>query len=161
MAEQFEYTPEINEDFYNRLSRRTSERGAQAVGQARSEALARGLEGDPFEASAVGSARAGTSNELADLDANLNYNVAGLRREERLGQQQRGYQVEDRDFRAAQDERQRNFTERLARLGYAAADQLQSDKEGKEYRRGYQNFIRQEGYNTALGGAKFAAGKFM
>ena len=147
-----EFTPEINEDFYNRLSRRISERGAQDVGRARGEALSRGLTGDPFEASAVGSARSATSNELADLDANLSYNVAGLQRQERLGKEQRGYQVEDRDLGFAESVKNRDFQERMARLGY---DQ-QRDMEALQNRRAYQGAIANAG--VGIGKSLISAG---
>lgn len=105
-----EFTNEINEDFYQNLSKRIQGRGNVAVGQARGEALSRGLEGDPFEAQVVGAARSGTANELSDLDANIAYNVAGLGREERLIGEGRKYESEE-----AQKNRNAQFE--LARLG--------------------------------------------
>lgn len=114
-----EFTPELNEDLYNKMARKISQNGAADVGNARGEALSRGLTGDPFEASAVGEARNNTTNQLNDLYTGMNYDVAGKAREERLMGQTRGYQVEDRNFSAAESDKNRALQERLARLGYA------------------------------------------
>lgn len=130
-----EFTPEITENFYNRLAKRISDRGSQRQGLARGQALERGLTGDPWEASAVGVAGNQTSQELADLDAKLSYDVAGLGREERLGQERRGYQVEDRDFAAAEDEKRRAFEERLMNR--------QGDMENTRNRRNLQSSLWQ------------------
>ena len=109
-----EFTPELNEDLYNTLAKRISARGESSAGRARSEALSRGLGGDPYEASAVGMARQGTQDELGALDSDLAYRTAGFGREERLGRESRGYQVEDRDFAAKEAEKERNFRETMA-----------------------------------------------
>ncbi len=142
------------------MATRIGDRGAQNVGLARSEALSRGLEGDPYEASAVGRERAATSGQLADLDADIGYKTAGLQREERLTGEGRQYQSGEnersRAFTAAESEKNRNFQERLARLGY---DQ-QRDMEAVGNRREYQRFIRDKGYDSAVGGAKALAMMF-
>jgi len=104
-----EYTPELDEKFRSAMTKRISDRGVSRAGAARSEALSRGLGGDPYEASSVGLANQGTDQELNAFDAQLGYNVAGLNREERLGTQQRGYQVEDRNFGAAENEKDRSL----------------------------------------------------
>lgn len=129
-----EFTPELNEDFVNRLAGRAEARGAVRQGQARSEALSRGLEGDVFESSAVGGARAETDQEIKDIEGDFAYNVAGLAREERLGKQNRGYEVEDRNFSAGEAEKNRALQERLARLGY----DFQQNRDDTSFRRSYQ-----------------------
>lgn len=129
-----EFTPEINQDFYNKLARPIAQQGAERQGQARGEALARGLSGDPFEASAVGAARTGTDNALADLSAGIAYQGAGMQREERLRGQSRDWQVEDRNFGAAEQAKNRDLQERLARLGY----DFQSDQASTANRRSWQ-----------------------
>lgn len=136
-----EFTPEVNQAFYDKMANRIKNQGAADVGNARSEALSRGMAGDPFEAQAVGASRAATGNTLADFDATLGYNVAGLQREERMGVQNRGYQVEDRNFDAAEAEKDRAFRQRMMELGY---DQ-ESDREAKSNRRGYQSAITNAG----------------
>lgn len=122
-----EYTPEITEDYYDTLSRKIQQRGDADVGRARGEALARGRAGDPFETSAVGMSRAGTSQELGDLYAGLNWNVAGLQREERLG-------GVERDFQAGEAEKERGFRETMAKRGY----DFQNDFANTQNRRSQQ-----------------------
>jgi len=90
-----EFTPEVTEDFYKRLAGRIEQRGARQVGQASEESLARGREGDPYEAVLKGAARSSTGRELSDLDADLAYRVAGLNREERLGKEGMAWQSEE------------------------------------------------------------------
>lgn len=152
-----EFTPEINEDLYNSLSAKIKSRGVTRAGQARSEALSRGLGGDPYEASAVGLANQGTDSELNSLDSNLAYKVAGLNREERLGEKTRGWNVEDREdnqtFDAEQGEIDRAFREKMGRLGY---DQRR-DMEALQNRRGYQGALWNAGASIV---GKVAGGLF-
>ena len=112
MPQPLEFSPEISEDYYNRLAGRIQKRGEQSVGLARGEALAAGREGDPYEGVLTGAARSSTSRELADLDANLAYQMAGLGREERLTGEGRVWQAgqSKEEF-----ERQSAFQERMAR----------------------------------------------
>jgi len=118
-----EFTPEISEDYYNRLAGRIQKRGEQSVGLARGEALAAGREGDPYEGVLTGAARSSTSRELADLDANLAYQLAGLGREERLIGEGRGWQSAEsqKEF-----ERDTAFRERMARLNETWQDEAES-----------------------------------
>ena len=106
-----EFTPEITEDLYKRMAARITRQGDTNVGLAHEEALARGLTGDPYEASLVGAARGSTAGQLADLDADLNFKVAGLGREERMRKEDWAHS----DEQAALD---RSFQERLAERGY-------------------------------------------
>jgi len=89
-----EFTPELTQDFYNKLARPIQQQGAADVGTARSESLARGLTGDPFEAQMTGAARANTANQLSDTWANMNYAQAGLQEQERMTGQQNTWQAE-------------------------------------------------------------------
>lgn len=115
-----EFTPEIDQAFRNRLAYGIQQQGAADQGQARSDALARGLTGDPFEASAVGAARNNTSNQLNSLDSGLAYENAGLQRDERLRTQARGWQVQDQSNASA-------LQTRLAQMGYANQNQMQQN----------------------------------
>lgn len=147
-----EFTPEINEDFYNKLARGIQDQGARNVGTARSEALSRGLSGDAFEASAVGTARNNTSNQINDLNSGMNFELAGLQRDERLRGQSRDWQVQDRDFSANESEKNRALQERLARLGYS----FQSDMANTQRRWNQQDFLPNLG--SYAGGAAADAG---
>ncbi len=142
-----EFTPELNEDLYNTLSKRITSRGETDAGRARSEALSRGLGGDPYEASAVGLARQGTQDQLGALDSDMAYKIAGLGREERLGHEQRGYQVEDRDLGYAEDQKDRDFRERMAKM----QQDWQGDQASTDNRRSQQAALWQTPF--ALGGA--------
>lgn len=118
-----EYTPEMTEDFYNKLARPLEERTAANVGKARSEALSRGLEGDPFEASAVGAARTAGTNALSDLWANIGMQGAGMAREERMtgeGRDWQGGQAQlGREFQSTENEKLRAFQQQMAELDRA------------------------------------------
>ena len=156
-----EFTPEVTQDFYNRLAAGIQKQGGYDVGQARSEALARGLTGDPFEASLTGMARSSTANRLADLDANLAYNVAGLNREERLIGEGRQYGTSERlgsqEFQNEQNQAQMSFQDRMARLQH----DWNSDAASTENRRGYQRALWQlpgQLAGAAIGGWAGGAG---
>jgi len=139
-----EYTPEITEEFRRRLAEPITQRMNVARGRARSEALARGLTGDPFESLAVGAAERGGERAMGDLEANLSYNLAGLQREERLGRESRQFGREERlgsqefsrgerlgsqEYGAGQATLDRQFRERLAALGYQQAqEEAQSER---------------------------------
>lgn len=114
-----EFTPEVNEDYFNTLSKRISARGAANEGRGRSEALSRNLGGDPYEGSVVGMAREGTNSELNDLDAGLAFQVAGLNRGERLGNEQR---EDTQAFQSGESEKDRQFRERMLHLSNNFAD---------------------------------------
>lgn len=145
MPPKFEFTPEINQDFYDRMASRISKRGETQAGQARSEALSRGLGGDPYEASAVGLARQGTQQELGDFDADLGYRMAGLQREERLTGEDRAYQ----DKRSEQDFLNRK---ELAQFGSQLEDQSYGRREALQNRRGYQGALWNLGAGLAAKG---------
>ena len=131
-----EFTPEITEDFYNRLASGIEKRGAQNVGLARSEALSRGLTGDPYEAAAVGSARQGTSQQLGDLGADLAYKVAGFGREERLGRERMDFESKES---AKAFERQLGLQDLMATRQHG----WDADAANTANRRGYQSALWQ------------------
>jgi hypothetical protein len=113
-----EFTPELEEGFLRRLTGGIQKRGDMARGNARREALDRGLEGDVWESSKVGLEEMDTREQIGNTEADFAYNLAGLRRDERLQGQQRKYQVEDRDFAAGEAQKERDFNERMTRFGY-------------------------------------------
>lgn len=119
-----EFTPELNQKFYESLAGGIRRRGNEGIGTARSGALARGLTGDPYEGSAVGAVEAGTNQELGELDAGLAYKAAGLNREERLQNQ---YRTEDFNRARARDIWSQGQAEKMARLQYAFQHQQQQD----------------------------------
>lgn len=143
-----EFTPEISEDFYKRLASRIQERGVSREGQAIGEALERGRSDDPYLAASVGSARAQTSGELADLEAKLAYDVAGLGRQERLI-------GEEREFGSAEAEKERAFREQMMRLQAQLGGEEYGRREALQNRRGYQSALWNLGAGLAgsyLGG---------
>ena len=116
-----EYSPELDAAMLEKLKRGTYQDEDRAVGLARSESQARGGEwgvGGALESSGVNAARTGGINARSDIDTNFAFNLAGLGREERLGKEARGYQVEDRTFNAGEAEKERSLREKLAILGY-------------------------------------------
>ncbi len=138
-----EFTPELTADFYDKMSKRITARGETNAGRARSEALSRGLGGDPYEASAVGLARQGTQDELGSFDADLNYKIAGLNRDERLTKEGRAYDSEEA-------QKDRAFREKMAQMGY----DWQGDQANTANRRSQQAAM----WQIPLGAASKAAG---
>jgi len=118
-----EYTDELNNAFYEKLARPIEQRTATNVGRKRGEALARGLEGDPWESSAVGAAETAGTNALSDLWSNIGMQGAGMAREERLGGVQRDWQAGQADigrqFQSAENEKLRGFQATMAELDRA------------------------------------------
>ena len=117
-----EFGPELSEDYLKNLYQDIEATGAQREGQAKSEAIARGMAGDPTEGSLVGRARGETDRAKLGAKSDFFYNLAGMQRGERLGREQRGYNVEDRDFAAGEAEKDRSFRERMTMLGYDRDD---------------------------------------
>ena len=134
-----EFTPELTEEFYKRLAKPIQEQTAQNVGLARSEALSRGLEGDPFEAIGVGAARTGGARSLGELYAGLGMQGAGMAREERLGETERGWKAgeteKQRGWESQEAEKLRAFQEKMAQETY----NRQRDYEALMNRRKYQS----------------------
>ena len=153
-----EYTPEMTEDFYKSLARPIEEGTARNVGAARSEALSRGMEGDPFESLGVASARSRGTEALGDLWSDISMRGAGMAREERMGTESRedmqAFQAEQaklgRDWTSAENVEGRKFKERMSNLEY---DQYRS-REALENRRGYQTEL----WNAGAGLLKGAVG---
>ena len=131
-----EFSPEITQDFYNAMTKRISDRGVTRAGQRRSEALSRNLGGDPYEASAVGLADQGTDQELNQFDADLNYRVAGLNRDERVGRETR---EDEQSFQSAEGDKDRAFRQRMAQLNM----DWQGDQANTANRRSTQSAIWQ------------------
>ena len=141
----FEYTPEINADYLTQLRQPILDRGTQQVGQARGEALRRGLTGDPFESLRVGAAQNSMNQGLAGAEAGLAYNTAGLRREERLIGEKNTYE-------SAEAEKQRKFQAQMAETQGNYQWMLQ--KMQNDASRGAANA---QGWGTAVGAAGTAA----
>lgn len=141
----FEYTPEINVDYLTQLRQPILDRGTQQVGQARGEALRRGLTGDPFESLRVGAAQNSMNQGLAGAEAGLAYNTAGLRREERLIGEKNVYT-------SAEAEKQRKFQEQMAQT--QGNYQWMLAKMQQDSARGTANA---SGWGTALGGVATGA----
>ncbi len=133
-----EFSPEITEDFYNRLAGRIGKRTDQNVGLARSEALAAGRQDDPYADISVGYQRAAGNENLADLDADMAYRLAGLGREERLTK-------EGQQFQAGESEKDRGFRERMAKQ----YQDYMSGQADTDYRRQYQSALWMTGGKLA------------
>lgn len=117
-----EYTPELSADFLAGQMGQISDLYRAEEGRATSEAGARGLLGQQQGDAMVGATRTARTRGLSDAIVNFNMGVAGLNREERLGDKARGWNVEDRNFGAAEAEKDRAFQEKLAQLGYKYGD---------------------------------------
>lgn len=172
-----EYTEEMNKNFYESLARPVEERTNLNVGKARSEALARGMEGDPFESLGVASARNQGAQQLGDLWSGISMQGADRAREERmtnlnredtqaygaeqaglgrtwqsgeskLGRDwQSGESQKGRDWQSGENAVGRNFQEKMTQTNYDNAV-------------GLQNRANRQGYQSELWGsaAKLAGG---
>lgn len=127
MQTPLEFTPEITQDFYNSMARPIIQRGKANVAAARSNAVDRGLTGTPFESSAVQGAQGQADTDLSDFYAKTNYDVAGLKRGERLTQ-------EGQQFQAGESAKNRSFEQSMAAQNY----DRQRDMEALQNRRAYQ-----------------------
>lgn len=148
----FEYTPEINADYLKSIQRPVIQQGNVAVGQARGEALRRGLEGDPFEALRVGGAVNNTNNRLTDMNADLAYKTAGLQRDERMGLENFNRTTA---FQSAEAEKDRQFKERMAVQERAYQDAVRRAQERAQRRSFWPNLIS----STVSTGAGMYLGK--
>lgn len=118
-----EYTPELSKSFLDSITGGIDEQGRVDEGRAASEAASRGLdEQGAYVGSAVGQVRAGVARDKTSAIGAFNMDVAGKTREERLTKQNRGWSVEDRDFGAVEAQKNRDFQEHLAQLGYQYGD---------------------------------------
>ena len=137
-----EFTPELDEAFLQRLKQPIAQRGEMRRGAATRGALERGLESDPYGASARGLADAETDSEMGDLESDFGYRLAGMKREERL-------LGEDRDWRTS---------ERLAIEGNERAERDKDRWYGNEARRSASNdsFL-----NSLIGGGSKLLGTFL
>jgi hypothetical protein len=112
----------MTEDFYKSLARPINEQTDANVGKVRGEALARGLEGDPFESLGVASARNSGTNALSDLWSNISMQGAGMAREERMIGEGRDWQSTEsqkgRDWQSGENVANRNFQEKMTQTNY-------------------------------------------
>lgn len=113
---RFSADQDAEENFRRRFEsgrRLIDEQEQRDIGGARSEALSRGLTGDPFEASAVGMARQDRGRKLLDLETNLASEAFGQSREDRLLREARAFTTSEREgsqgFSAAETEKNRRF----------------------------------------------------
>lgn len=159
MANGFEYTPEITEDYLQSVLRPNREATAQNVGRARGEALRRGLEGDPYEALRVGAAqRTGALGEQ-DTRANLAFGVAGMRRDERVGEEKF---TRESEWTSGESEKGRSFQERMAERQHQYAQEmakLQSDLARRKDPYSWNKAITDIGQNALSSAAGWGMGK--
>lgn len=129
-----EYTPELQQQFYESMARPIEQRTAAGVGRKRGEALSRGLEGDPWETSAVGGVETAGTSALADLWSNISMQGAGMAREERMTGEGRQWQAGQaqigREWQSAEDVKRQAFAERMAELDRANQRRMKRDEGG-------------------------------
>ncbi len=120
-APEFE-TPELSRSYLDSLLGGIDDQSRVDEGRALAEQAARGTLGQQTADSAVGAVRAGVARDKSRTIGEFNLGVADRRREERLGEKGRGWNVEDRNFGAAEAEKSRAFQEKMAQLGYMYGD---------------------------------------
>jgi len=148
-----EYTPEMTQNFYESLSRPIEERTRLNVGKARSEALARGMEGDPFESLGVASARNQGAQQLGDLWSGISMQGADKARQERMTKEGRDWQTtenaEAREWQSQEADAGRAFQEKMTQTNY--------DNSVGMLNRNNRNAYQSEIWNTLAGIGKGAA----
>jgi len=150
-----EYTPEMNKNFFESLARPIEERTNLNVGKARSEALARGMEGDPMEALGVASARNQGAQQLGDLWSGISMQGADRAREERMRNTERedtqAFGAEQsklgRDWQSGENIAGRNFQEKMTQTNYDNAVGMNR----RENRNAYQSELWGAGGKLAGG----------
>ncbi len=122
-----EFTPEINDKYLASLLNPIDEEQRRAEGRARMEGEAGGLIGKFSSGGKIGAAREGAARAKSDTISKFNWDVAGLRRGERLTGEGRAYESEEA-------KKQREFQEMLAQQGYTAeaARQRHEDIKGQQ-----------------------------
>jgi len=114
-----EYTPELSKSYLDSITGDIDDLGRIDEGRASAEAASRGLlDQGAFMGSATGRVRQGVAREKSRNIGAFNLNVAEARRGERLGEKSRAWNVEDRDFGAAEAEKSRAFQKQMAEMGY-------------------------------------------
>ena len=109
-----EFTPELGADYLAGRLGEIEDLGRVDEGRAVSEAASRGLLGQAYEGSAVGSVRAGVRRDKSRALGDFEMERARLAREERLiGERQ--------DYSSSESEKDRAFREKLANMGYEFA----------------------------------------
>ncbi len=135
-----EYTPELSESYLGSLLAGIDDQGRIDEGRAHAELAARGLS-DQVEnvGSAVGAVRSGVARTKAGTIGQFNLDVANKKFSERMTDQARDWSVEDRNFGAAEAEKNRAFQKSMAEMGYRFQDE--------------QNDFDAGGFAAGLGGS--------
>jgi hypothetical protein len=130
------FTPAVREDYLKNLTAPIDEQEAADVGTARSEALKRGLDGDVWEASAVGEAKKTGNVARSKAISDFNFGLANMGEQENLAAQGHQYGMEtlkaQEDFSSAESAKDRDFRERMARLGYAFDSSMYERQSGDQ-----------------------------
>jgi len=147
-----EYTPELSKSYLDSITGDIDDLGRIDEGRASAEAASRGLlDQGAFMGSATGRVRQGVAREKSRNIGAFNLNVAEARRGERLGEKSRGWNVEDRNFGAAEAEKSRAFQKQMAEIGYQF-EKDQADKAGKFSWGGFASGVAGKAIGAGVGG---------
>lgn len=134
MFEEFEYTPELNDRYLASILNPIEEQRGQAVANARREGEAGGLIAQATTGSRIGAAEAAYGKAKRDAISGFNMQVAGMKRGERLTNEQRAYEDEQR-------RKTEKFQRELAAMGYAFADATRNNENRNAHVTGYQGLV--------------------
>jgi hypothetical protein len=144
-----EYTPEVTQNYLKSLQQPIQQQGAVDVGQARGEALRRGMAGDPFEALRVGAAQNTMNTNMANTNANLAFNVAGQAQQERVGKENLQSQ---QTFQDTEQQKQNAFATQQAAVQQQYALQLAKYQQKQQQNQFWPNLISNVvGYGAGAG----------
>lgn len=130
-----EYGPELNDAVFAALQKKIQEQAMQQRAAARGEAASRGIAGSGFEGNRIGAADRGEIQASTDAAVNLALENAARQREERLIQEQRGYQTSERE-----SSQKYGTSERLGSQDFSSGENEKGRKYGTSEREASQLF---------------------
>ena len=152
-----EFNPDLQESIYKRSKRNLMDELGQTIGDVRSQALNRGLEGDYWEAIQTANAKQGFTDKLADIYTNLATTGAEQARQERLSNEQNAWQEKmsnlNRDWQTQEAEKNRQFNEKMAILDWNMRKKLMKEQNKMDW----NNSLKQGLINSAI---SFVGGLF-
>lgn len=119
---------------FQSLAAARSKRGEADIGEARAEALRRGLTGDAYEGAAVSEARAGVGRDISDIEAGLGAESARTELENTRLAEARKYGTSEREagqvFGAGEAEKSRIFGAKESELGRGFQEKMLGIQQG-------------------------------
>lgn len=156
-----EYTPELNQDYLASLLNPIEEGTASAVANVNARRRAGGLDSQASTGAEMGAIEAGALRAKSDTIGKFNFNVAGMKRGERLTNEKQAYE-------STEAQKERDFREHMNELAYARSVKDRESQNRANKIAGQQGMVTGAlvslgsaaagGYFGGLGGAASSAG---